>query len=163
MMRIILVFIMLAVLSGPAFAAGVGDKAPDLTVTTFSGETFDLAAQKGKVVLINFWAQWCPPCQVELPTIGRFYRHHKDQGLSVMAISLDKPRMHESARMLLGEYFLPGGMAGDMRTGFDPPNALPVTYVIDKKGVIRNVVMDELTIDDLNTIVLPLLAESQKQ
>lgn len=163
MMRFIPVLILLAIFVTPAFAAGVGDKAPDLTVTTFGGETFDLAAQKGKVVLINFWAQWCPPCQVELPTIGHFYRHHKGEGLSVMEISLDKPRMHESARMLLGEYFLPGGMASDMKTGFDPPNALPMTYVIDRKGVIRNVVMDELTTRDLEDIVLPLLAEPQKQ
>jgi peroxiredoxin len=162
-MRFILVLILLAALTSPAYAAGVGDKAPDLTLTTFGGETFDLAGQKGKVVLINFWAQWCPSCQVELPTIGRFYRHHRDQGLSVMAISLDKPRRAESARMLLGEYFLPGGMASDMKTSFDPPDALPATYVIDKKGIIREVVMDELTTDTLEKIVLPLLAEPQKQ
>jgi peroxiredoxin len=162
-MRFILALFLLGSLSGPAFAAGVGDKAPELTVETFGGETFDLAAQKGKVVLINFWAQWCPPCQVELPTIGRFYRHHREEGFSVIAISLDKPRMHESARMLLGEYFLPGGMASDMKTDLDLPNALPVTYVIDKKGVIRNVVVDELTTGDLENLILPLLAESQKQ
>lgn len=155
--------LVLAILCGPARAAGVGDKAPDLTVTTFGGETFDLATQKGKVVLINFWAQWCPPCQAELPVIGRFYRHNKSKGLSVIEISLDRPRKSESARMLLGEYMLPGGMASDMQTGFDPPDALPMTYIIDKKGIIRAVEMDELSNRRLEEIIFPLLAEPQKQ
>ena len=54
-------------------------------------------------------------------------------------------------------------MASDMRTGFDLPNALPVTYVIDRKGIIRNIVMDELTMNDLEKMIVPLLAEPQKQ
>jgi thiol-disulfide isomerase/thioredoxin len=57
-------------------ATELGQPAPALLVQELNGQTFDLAALRGKVVVINFWATWCPPCRQEMPTLDAFYRRH---------------------------------------------------------------------------------------
>jgi len=63
--------------------------ADDFTVPTPGGEKFRLADQRGKVVMVNFWATWCPPCLEEMPAMERLYRKHKDTGFTLVAISVD--------------------------------------------------------------------------
>ena len=63
--------------------------ADDFTVPTPSGDKFRLADQRGKVVIVNFWATWCPPCLEEMPAMERLYRQHKDTGFTLVAISVD--------------------------------------------------------------------------
>jgi peroxiredoxin len=63
--------------------------ADDFTVPTPGGDKFRLADQRGKVVMVNFWATWCPPCLEEMPAMERLYRKHKDAGFTLVAISVD--------------------------------------------------------------------------
>ncbi len=72
----------LAVIPAPFVfgAVDVGQPAPALVAQELSGQTFDLAAQRGKVVVINFWATWCPPCRKEMPALDAFYRKYHSQG-----------------------------------------------------------------------------------
>src|SRR5262249_50304056 len=63
--------------------------AEDFTLRTPNGGSFRLSDQRGKTVLVNFWATWCPPCREEMPAMERLYQQHKDRGLVLVAISLD--------------------------------------------------------------------------
>ena len=67
----------------PAMALDSGDAAPALVLRQLDGKEFDLAAQKGHVVLVNLWATWCQPCRDEMPVLDRFYVKHEDQGVVV--------------------------------------------------------------------------------
>ncbi len=60
---------------------------PDFTATTLNGETVQLSAYKGRVVMLNFWATWCPPCKAEMPTIQAAYKYYREQGFTVLAIN----------------------------------------------------------------------------
>ncbi len=64
--------------------------APDFTLTTVSGASLQLSDLRGKVVLLNFWATWCVPCQTEMPAIEALYQRYKDRGLEVVAVNLDR-------------------------------------------------------------------------
>jgi peroxiredoxin len=63
--------------------------AEDFTLRTSDGGSFRLGDHRGKTVLVNFWATWCPPCLQEMPAMERLYQRHKDRGLVLVAISLD--------------------------------------------------------------------------
>ncbi len=70
------------------FSSGTaGAQVPDFTATTLSGETVHLTDYKGQVVMLNFWATWCPPCKAEMPTIQAAYKYYREQGFTVLAIN----------------------------------------------------------------------------
>jgi len=138
--------------------------APALVITKFDGTTFDLAALKGKVVIINFWATWCPSCQEELSILRRFYRLYHKHGLELLEISVDKPRVRESARMLMQEYFLPAAIIHDAKINdFQPTGSLPTTYLIDADGIVRAISLNPLTQPDLERGVLPWLLKIREK
>jgi cytochrome c biogenesis protein CcmG/thiol:disulfide interchange protein DsbE len=123
-----------------AFAGEVllNRKAPEFIRMDLHGKRVDLNAYRGKVVLLNFWATWCAPCQVELPQFVSWKKEYGAGGLQVIGISMDddptvvrtlskKMRLNYPIAMgdeELGELY--GGILG-----------LPVTYLIDKDGFIR--------------------------
>ena len=148
--------------SGSARAAPkVGDVAPALALTTFTGQPFDLSSLKGKVVIVNFWASWCTPCRAEMPMLDNFYRAHHGQGLEVIGVSADRSRDREDAVRLMRDVSYPGGMLGEAKAnGFGAPGSLPITYVIDKGGIIRGVLTPDkepLTDASLSALIFPLL------
>jgi peroxiredoxin len=63
--------------------------AEDFTLPALNGGTFSLADQRGKMVLVNFWATWCPPCLEEMPAMERLWQKHKDAGFVLVAVSVD--------------------------------------------------------------------------
>ncbi len=67
----------------------VGLLAPDFQVRNLRGGTATLSAHRGKVVLINFWATWCGPCKAEMPSMEALYREYREEGLEILAISID--------------------------------------------------------------------------
>ncbi len=70
------------------FSSGsAGAPVPDFTATTLSRETVHLTDYKGQVVMLNFWATWCPPCKAEMPTIQAAYKQYHEQGFTVLAIN----------------------------------------------------------------------------
>jgi peroxiredoxin len=78
----------------PAVAAGDGAattarEAPDFTLTTLDGTPMRLGDLRGKVVFVNLWATWCPPCREELPTMVRFYERFRERGVEILAVSED--------------------------------------------------------------------------
>jgi cytochrome c biogenesis protein CcmG, thiol:disulfide interchange protein DsbE len=120
---------------------GVGEytAAPDFTLPDLNGTKVSLSDYRGKVVLLNFWATWCPPCRLEMPTMEEAYRKYKDQGFAVVAVSVDTGPT-SAIQDFLHEFGLTFQILLDpqMETlkSFDS-FSLPTTIVIDRQGFIR--------------------------
>ena len=72
------------------YEVGVGDRAPDFRVEGVQGAGVSLQDYEGKLVLLNFWATWCPPCVQEMPSLNAIYEDLRDRGLVVLGISVDE-------------------------------------------------------------------------
>ena len=140
-------------------AMEIGQPAPAMVTTSLAGQTFDLHALRGKVVLVNFWATWCVPCRKEMPLLDRFYGLHREAGLVLIGISVDRPRDREKVRKMISTFGYPAAMLTDIKTqGFDPPEGVPATFVVDRNGVVRDrfIAIDEAL---LAKVVVPLLSQ----
>lgn len=151
--------------AGALLLAGFGasaEPAPSLSVTTLAGPAFDLAAQRGHVVIVNFWATWCVPCRAEMPMLDAFYKKHRGEGLDLIGISVDSPAALAKVKQVAATVSYPMAVAREAQAnGFPAPNALPMTYVIDGKGEVKAVLMpeDDKGLDEakLAKIVEPLM------
>ncbi|HVB81028.1 MAG TPA: redoxin domain-containing protein [Candidatus Binataceae bacterium] len=154
----------LAYAAGPAFAlATVGQPAPALVVPELNGQAFDLAKLRGKVVIVSFWATWCPPCRKEMPALNAFYRQYHDRGLDVIGLSADRPRDRSDAIKVMQSFSYPAAMLHDAKAnGFGEPSELPTTYVVDAQGIVRAKLTPNekpVTEQALAAVVLPLLPQ----
>jgi len=146
-----------------ASAADIGAAAPPLVAKEFDGSTFDLGALRGKVVVVNFWATWCPPCRQEMPALDAVYRRYHGRGLEIIGLTVAGTRARDRTEAVeaMRSVSYPGAMLRDAEVnGFGSPGALPVTYVVDGDGVVRaRLTPDEtpLTEDGLASLVSPLL------
>lgn len=116
----------------------IGEKARDFALPGTSGETISLASQRGRVVLINFWATWCGPCQEELPELARLQSKYRERGLSILAISVDNEP--ENVKTFLKKYDikLHGLWDRDKKTAEAyAVEAMPSSYLIDRNGIVR--------------------------
>jgi len=158
LVTVAIIIAVLASASGRARAAPhIGEEAPPLTLATIDGLILDLAKLRGKVVMVNYWATWCAPCRKEMPKLDAFYRLHHDQGLEIIGISIDFERDLEKARKAARAVRYPTAVAKDITNdGFGIPKGVPITWIIDVDGKVRDRfidVRDEL----LAGIVVPLL------
>jgi thiol-disulfide isomerase/thioredoxin len=144
----------------------IGKAAPALSVKEFDGTDFDIKALRGKVIVMNFWATWCGPCRTEMPELSAFNRNYSGQGVAVIGLSVDTRHRKGEAIEVAKAFRVPAAMLDDTKTsGFDVPPYIPVTYVIDKKGiVVARLIPNEkpLTEETLGDIVKPLLEEDDK-
>lgn len=120
---------------------GIGKPAKDFTVTLLDGKTFQLSQEKGKVMLIDFWATWCPPCRAELPLIQEYYKKLHKKGFDIIGISLDSKE--EKLRQFIKEKKIPWRIAFSGQ-GWDDKTSdlygvisIPSYWLIDKKGNLR--------------------------
>lgn len=123
-----------------AFGAGAGDSiAPSYAARTLDGEAISLEGLRGKVVLVNFWATWCPPCRIEMPGFQRVYEDRRDEGFVVLGISTD-----QAGEGVVREFLQERGITfpvtmatGQVVQDFGGVQALPTSFLIDREGRIR--------------------------
>lgn len=112
--------------------------APEFSRMDLAGKEIDLRAFRGKVVLLNFWATWCAPCQLELPRFAAWQSEYGSAGLQVIAVSMDDDAspVRATAGKLQLNYPI---VVGDEKLGtqYGGILGLPVSFLIDRKGVVR--------------------------
>ena len=165
-LRLITLLVVACGLSGfgstRADAVEVGQTAPALVIKMLDGQPFDLSAARGKIVLLTFWATWCPPCREELPVLDAFYRQHHEQGVEVLGLSADRARDRAEVLKAAQLFSYPAAILSDAATnGFGNPHALPSTVIIDAGGMVRAKINRPVTEKDLENAVLPLLSQAR--
>ena len=115
-----------------------GAKAPDFSLPVLGGGTVSMAALKGKVVVVNFWATWCPPCLKEMPMLSELHTTYKDQGVVVLGLSLDEEGLSITAPFIKKLGIAYPIVESDKKTYQAYGNILtiPHTFVVDRNGVV---------------------------
>lgn len=122
-------------------SAGIGSPAKDFTIQTTEGEIFSLSDNFGKVVLIDFWATWCPPCVAEFPHLDFLYNKYKDHGFSLISVSADESR--DAVTDFLARHSPPWdiGFSGDGREDavvrLYNISSFPTYILVDRKGTVN--------------------------
>lgn len=142
-----------------------GMQAPAVRAELLGGGTFDSEKQRGKVIVLNFWATWCTPCRKEMPALDAFYRAHRAEGLEVIAISIEGPDDLAKVKSVMKDLSFPAALASGAQTeGYGRLWRVPVTFVIDRRGVLRFdgfKFAKMLDLPTLEKIVTPLLRNSR--
>lgn len=114
--------------------------APEFTLNDLKGNEISLSDYKGKIVFLNFWATWCPPCRTEIPGFLDVYKQYKSEGMEIIGISVD--RTGSRSVINFAEAFnitYPVVMSTrKLERDYQPGRYIPTTFVIDKKGQIRH-------------------------
>lgn len=118
--------------------AVVGSLAPDFTLKDLNGRPVQLSSLKGKVVLLNFWATWCPPCREEIPSMMRLNQAMQGKPFQMLAVSIDEGGKDAVESFFKKErFFLPALLDSDGKVARRyGTTGVPETFVIDSKGVI---------------------------
>jgi thiol-disulfide isomerase/thioredoxin len=168
---LLIIFVMAFVVAGlvklgSAYSDKPGDlrKAPDFTFSDLKGEKHTLGSLRGKVVIVDLWATWCPPCKKEIPNYINLQKKHSNK-LFIIGVSYDETpdelkeflSKHEIGRQI--NYPIVFGPS--QPTYFGDPNTLPQAFIIDKKGNIRVEHIGLFPPEELNATLEKLLAEPE--
>lgn len=161
MTQLLLLALLWHVMPALAVDAQEGKPAPAFEATTLQGEKFSLAAQNGKVVIIHYWATWCASCREEMPAIESYYKAHQNEGLVVLAVSINEATDLAEVNEVMKSYSFPSAMAADSKArGYGRIWRIPLTFVVDRQGVLReNGWYSKANLDraSLEKMVTPLL------
>jgi peroxiredoxin len=151
----------LAVAASPSPTARslVNRSAPEFVRNDLAGNSVDLRNFRGKVVLLNFWATWCAPCQLEMPTFAAWERQYGPRGLEVMGVSMDDDLTPVTGLVAKLKLNYPVVM-GDANLGrqYGGVLGLPLTYLIDRDGVVRARFQGETDMDTMEKRLQTILA-----
>ena len=117
----------------------IGRNAPDLVLKDLSGKKVSISSFKGKTVLLNFWATWCPYCRKERAELNILHREYKDRDLVIVSVSIDRSleKLKRYMKEMPAEFIVltdtEGSSAGTYKI-----MGLPTSYIIDSKGVVRH-------------------------
>jgi peroxiredoxin len=147
------------------YAAGHRPLAPDFTATTLTGARLRLASYRGKVVVLNFWGSWCPPCREEAPTLAVLAEQHKKAGIDFLGV--DERDTTASAEAFIRGFGIPYPSVADPSsqialdfTSVVPLAGTPTTLVIDRTGRIAGAVFEEATYAELAAILATVVPKS---
>jgi thiol-disulfide isomerase/thioredoxin len=146
-----------------AQAMGVGDTAPDFAGTDLQGRPFSLSGQRGKVVLLNFWATWCAPCREEMPAFSKWQRSYGARGLAIVGVSMDDEL--ESVKQALAQRPVSYPVVmGDAKLGerMGGVLGLPLSYLLDADGRVVARYQGEASLPAIEAKIRELLATRRR-
>ena len=125
----------------------------DFTLPLLSGGNASLSAEKGKVVILNFWATWCPPCRAEMPSMETLYKKFKNDGLEILAVDLGEDKSTVQKFIQNNGYTFPVLLDTNGKAGDDYGiSAIPTTFILDRSGMIIARVTGSIHWDTTNAI-----------
>jgi cytochrome c biogenesis protein CcmG/thiol:disulfide interchange protein DsbE len=156
LLAVVAVVVTQLLVQGRAPRRAAGEAAPPLALPDLAGRRLDVAALRGKVVAVNFWATWCGPCREELPELARFWTEHRGRCFELVGVAEESAR-EDVAKLAAA---IPYPVVVD-----DRAEALarwgvqgyPVTYVLDPDGKVRQVFTGGISRRELEDAVRPLL------
>ena len=144
--------------SGSGVTPRIGEAAPGFTVERLAGEPLALSDLRGRPVIVNFWASWCPPCRGEMPDLEDLAREQRASGLTVLAVNLDEESAAVQRYATALDLTLSIGLdrGGHVSTLYNLV-ALPTSFFVDRQGVVRDLNIGALTARGLRTKVARIL------
>ncbi|MBF8284751.1 MAG: resA [Anaerolineales bacterium] len=148
--------------NGPLAAGpvGAGEMAPPFEITTFDGQTLKLADLRGQVVVVNFWASWCIPCEQEAAELENTWRRYKDKG--VVFIGVDYVDTETAAKAFMQRFDITYPNGPDLGTRISQAyriKGVPETYVVDKTGRLASVKIGPFQQGEMAGVIEPLLGK----
>lgn len=134
-----------------------GDLAPDFELTTSDGRQAKLSDYRGRKVILNFWATWCPPCKAEIPELEKFYSEFKDKNTVILGVDMTQnEKSPESVSIFAGTNKITYPVLLDKDGAVNQTyqvSAIPTSYIIDEKGVIRNKLFGPMDYETMKNII----------
>lgn len=154
--KIIIAIVLLFV---PTVTLGQDSRPAQLTLKNIQGRYIRLSDYRGKVVLVNFWATWCPPCRVEIPDLIRLQRDYQSRGLQVIGVTYPPQKLAEVRQFVRrAKVNYPVGLGTKkMKLLFTPSETLPMTIVIGTDGRIREIIEGILLPEEFEQKIKPML------
>ena len=141
-------------------ALQISQPAPDFTLTSFDGQQYRLSDLKGKVVVINFWASWCKPCEQEAADLEAAWRHFQPRG-DVLFLGIDWTDTEHNEMKYLTKFDITYPNGPDLGTRisqFYRITGVPETYIIDKNGNLASIKLSPyLSLEEIMAAIEPLL------
>ncbi len=147
--------------SAPVTEPALAAKAAEFVIPSLSDDSAELRLSDytGKIVLLDFWATWCPPCRAEIPDLNRLYAEWKDKGFELIGMTVDQGAPEKIKQAVKGlNLAYPAGLAGDdIQQHFGGIRAVPTKYLLDGQGRIRKkyvgVVSEKQLVEDLSALM----------
>ena len=145
---ILVFFCLFMVIVGCQKEVEAGPTAPDFSLKDLSGQTVTLEQYRGKVVLLDFWATWCPPCRMTIPLLIELQEKYRDDGLVILGISIDDPQqitdkdLRYFIKMSKINYPVLRFNQNVMKDYFEGERvSVPTMFVVDRNGKIRDMIV----------------------
>lgn len=159
MIRALALLSLFLLLPRPTLVSGQTHTAPALKLPDLQGRTHRLDDYKGKVVLLNFWATWCPPCRAEVPELVKWQRDYGHRGLQIIGVT-SPPTNRKNLRRFMRRHKINYPVllgTKHTRTLFDRSDTLPTTFIIDRDGNLHDRIDGILLPDEFQEKIKPLL------
>lgn len=146
-------------LFAPAVTLGQDSPPTELTLKDINGREIRLSNYRGKIVLVNFWATWCPPCRAEIPDLVRLQREYASRGLQVIGVTYPPQKLAEVRRFVRrAKVNYPVALGSkETKLQFSSSETLPMTIVIGTDGRVRDIIEGILLPEEIEQKIKPLL------
>jgi cytochrome c biogenesis protein CcmG/thiol:disulfide interchange protein DsbE len=137
--------------------------APEIDASFINSSPINLEKLKGKVVVLDFWATWCPPCRMEIPSFIKLYQAYHSRGLEIVGLTIEAPSSQPQGyfRQFLREAMInyPVGFSSDKTTKTYDVEVYPMTFFIDKTGKVARIFRGARPEEEIVGVIEKLLAE----